>query len=433
MLHRAQNWIDGRFVDAASGESYELFADGARTSIGRWPRSGAVDLDRALAGLERAAPDWSRRGSQDRFARLWDAFEALDDDPDPHDHLATALGLTRREDEDLFDATADRFHEWFVEGDRGRPIVAAPIVAGPNVTGPIVHLQEWSELHDGLARDVFRRLYSGGTVLVVSDPRAPMIADEFAHALAAHTDGAFALIHDDGRTVARASVLDPRVAEVHVASTYEGLDELRARAAAPVVRTIDSGFGAGLERTVTVPLVVRDLASVSVVVDEQGDLDNQARAIVDRAFARVPALSGAAPGSVGRVLCPRRVFSRFTEHLLAAVDAHRDVRRPLCVVGRQLDAHLERVFALGHDEGATAIYTGPTAAQRFPLVFTNVEEHMRLARETRPAPVLSLLRVADAARGWEVSQRLQAASPAGTSFRPGGGGGGPSLKAQSRG
>jgi hypothetical protein len=34
-----------------------------------------------------------------------------------------------------------------------------------------------------------------------------------------------------------------------------------------------------------------------------------------------------------------------------------------------------------------------------PFVFTNVEEHMVLARKTRPAPVLALLREDGAASG----------------------------------
>lgn len=423
MLHRAQNLIAGRRVDAASGESFELHAEGTRTSLGRWPRSGARDAEAARLGLVAAASDWSRRTPAERLDRLWEAFERLDDDPDPDDRLARAWGLARHEVEDLFEPAGADLDAWLAAGGG----------AAATMDGPVAFLQDATESYGELARATFRALHAGAGVLVVSDPRAPMIADTLARVLEPVVDGAFALVHDDGRTVARAVAADPTFARISVASTYEGLDDLRARMPAPRERTIDAGFGAGLTCAVRAPLVVRALENAVVVVDERGDLERDARTIVDHAVARVGALSGLAPGAVGRVLCPRRVFSRFTEHLLAAVAAHPDVARPLGLVNRVAGDHLDRTFALGHDEGATAIYTGPAPAQRFPLVFTNVEEPMRLAHEGRPAPVLSLLRVLDVERGRALAARLETGTAGGNPFRTRGGGRGGASEAQSAG
>jgi hypothetical protein len=65
---------------------------------------------------------------------------------------------------------------------------------------------------------------------------------------------------------------------------------------------------------------------------------------------------------------------------------------------------LERVRELGLDEGATLIAEGGPASRvenewgnLFPLVFTNVEPGMRLARLERPMPVLLLQRELPAA------------------------------------
>ena len=77
-----------------------------------------------------------------------------------------------------------------------------------------------------------------------------------------------------------------------------------------------------------------------------------------------------------------------------------DARDPIGLTRQTATSEIDRAFALGHDEGATAIFTGFDRIDLpFPLVFTNVEERMRLMRLARPAPVLCLLRVVDEARG----------------------------------
>ena len=44
-----QNYIDGEWVDAASGETFESTSPADGDLIGTFPRSGADDVDRAVA------------------------------------------------------------------------------------------------------------------------------------------------------------------------------------------------------------------------------------------------------------------------------------------------------------------------------------------------------------------------------------------------
>src|SRR5207302_184364 len=53
-----QNYIDGEWVDAASGETFESTSPADGETIGVFPRSGADDVDRAAEAAKAAFEDW---------------------------------------------------------------------------------------------------------------------------------------------------------------------------------------------------------------------------------------------------------------------------------------------------------------------------------------------------------------------------------------
>ena len=53
-----QNYIDGEWVDAASGETFESTSPANGDAIGVFPRSSAEDVDRAVAAAKSAYEDW---------------------------------------------------------------------------------------------------------------------------------------------------------------------------------------------------------------------------------------------------------------------------------------------------------------------------------------------------------------------------------------
>src|ERR687898_391693 len=71
-----QNFIDGEWVDAASGETFESTSPADGETIGVFPKSAAEDVDRAVAAATAAFEDWRltpapRRGEiLFRFAQL---------------------------------------------------------------------------------------------------------------------------------------------------------------------------------------------------------------------------------------------------------------------------------------------------------------------------------------------------------------------------
>jgi acyl-CoA reductase-like NAD-dependent aldehyde dehydrogenase len=404
-LHAAHhNWIDGTRVPALNEDEFEVRIDGSRATIGKWPRSAAPDLAAAVSAAERAQSAWSCLGAEGRSDYLSDAIDVLLDDPDPDNLTGRTLGLSPRE----IDVHVEPL-EWgpdeVLDGD-DRSFAS---VAGSGRAGPMIFACEWSEMWSQPARTLVAALLAGRTVVLLSDARAPMLADSFAAALRGLPAGCVNVLHDDGLTLLRAAASDARVGSIHVPSTSAAAGELEARVGTLPTVVVERGFGAGIERVVAPTVAVRRVANASFVVRADVDLEDQARELVARSFSRAWALSGARPGRAGRAICPVRVFSRFSEHVLDVLATDRDTKHPLGIVRALLTAEVERVSRLGHDEGATAVFTGATESELgFPLVFTNVEERMRLAQIERPVPVLCLMRARDDAHARDVAARLDA-------------------------
>ena len=74
-----KNFIGGEWVDAASGETFESISPADGEVLGIFPKSGAEDVDRAVAAAKAAFETWRlvpapKRGEiLFRFAQLLDA------------------------------------------------------------------------------------------------------------------------------------------------------------------------------------------------------------------------------------------------------------------------------------------------------------------------------------------------------------------------
>ncbi len=385
MDQSGHNWIDGRAVPAAAGGWYEIDVDGA--PLGRWPRSCARDLAQACAAARAAEAGWRGLGATARRTRLAPAAAALLAQPDPGGAASRVLEFgaaeLARHLEDLEEALGDALERAL---DLDRSALGAR-------DGPCLLAPAWSETWRDPARRVFYALRAGRPVLFVPDPELPMVGDALARALADLPPGVFQVLHDDGRTLLRAARGDGGLASLHPAGE---------RVAGDAPLAADGDPRAPFEER-------RALRRGVHAVTADVDLAEQAYAVVERCVGRTHALSGSRPGQVGRVLCAARIFARFSAALLAELDRHADVARPLAIARRTQAATLEHAFALGLDEGATAIFTGPLREHRlFPVVFTNVEPRMGLARLARPCALLCLVRIPHGADPRAVLARLDA-------------------------
>ncbi|MEO7336425.1 MAG: aldehyde dehydrogenase family protein, partial [Caldimonas sp.] len=63
---RHQLFIDGRFVDAQSGETLPTLNPHDNSTIAEVAMAGKADIDLAVAAAQRAFPAWSRMAAADR-------------------------------------------------------------------------------------------------------------------------------------------------------------------------------------------------------------------------------------------------------------------------------------------------------------------------------------------------------------------------------
>ncbi|HET7196065.1 MAG TPA: gamma-aminobutyraldehyde dehydrogenase [Nocardioides sp.] len=98
-----QNVIDGKRVDSASGETYDVIDPTTGEVYASAPMSGAEDLDRAYEAADRAFESWGGSTPQDRASallKLADAIEARVDELNAVESRDTGkpLGLTMSEE-----------------------------------------------------------------------------------------------------------------------------------------------------------------------------------------------------------------------------------------------------------------------------------------------------------------------------------------------
>jgi succinate-semialdehyde dehydrogenase / glutarate-semialdehyde dehydrogenase len=114
-LIRDQAYLDGRWVDADSGETFPVIDPATEETIAHVPRMGAAETRRAIEAAERALAGWRARSAKDRarvLRRLADLM--LERSDDLAALLTTEQGKPVAESRTEVEYAAS-FYEWFAE------------------------------------------------------------------------------------------------------------------------------------------------------------------------------------------------------------------------------------------------------------------------------------------------------------------------------
>ncbi len=378
------NRLGGEDRTAIGGATFTLRQGSAPfESFGAWPRSDEPDVALALELARAGAEQWGTWSPDERRRGLELALDELERRARGDDGLGRFLGLERGEREPWLRAGLARLHQTLARGTQE-----------PRPPGIAIVAPRWTTFLTGIGNLLVPQLLAGRPVVCFADRRFPLAADLWVRVLdeCGLPPGLVGLLHGAGPSAHEAAALAPDT----VALVAEGTSDELA-----LWRRLARERGDGLELDL-------ELATNSEYVVSAGrDPADEARTVVRRAFGRATTLSGQLPGHVGRVLCPQRAFSAFTEELLAELERSPDVAEPLALIDEDAVAGVRGLRELGLDEGATLIRGGePDRPLRRsegrvvePTVFTNVEPDSRLARSHDPAPVLSLIRVHRAREG----------------------------------
>ena len=392
-LRRDQAFVDGRWVDSDSGETFPVTNPATGEELARVPRMGAIETRRALAAAEAAFPGWRARTAADRarILRRWadSMLEHLDD---------LALLLTLEQGKPLPESEAEiryaaSFLEWF--GEEGKrvygdtipsPLPDRRIVVLKQPVGVSAGITPWNFPAAMPTRKASPALAAGCTMVLKPAEQTPLSALAVA-ALgeeAGLPPGVFSVVTgdaEDAPSIGGELTSSPLVRKVGFTGSNEVGKLLMAQCAKGLKKI-------SLELGGNAPFVVFDDADLDEAV--AGTLLNKYRN------------SGQTCITANRILVQDGVYDDYLERVMAGVTRLKvgAGTEPDVKVGPLIDApsleKVERHVADAVDRGAELHLGGEQheLGQTFfrPTVLTGLTPEMAMSNEETFGPVAAIAR-----------------------------------------
>jgi betaine-aldehyde dehydrogenase len=390
VVRDSQNFVDGKWLDAADGSRFEVIDPATEEIIAAVPDSKAVDVERAVDAARRAFDEgpWPRSPERERERVLLRAAEIVRREADRLAELETRdSGKPLSEAKEDIEEVAFMFEYYggWVTKVMGEippvgPDAMSLVVKEPvGVAGCIV---PWNYPLLMAAQKVAPALAAGCTVVLKPAEQTPLTALELPAILeeAGVPAGAFNVVTGFGPTAGRPLVEDPRVDKIGFTGSVEvGKEVLRTGAdtlkrvtlelggKSPNIIFADAGFEEAVEGTCNgIFWNQGEICSAgSRVFVERSIYDDALQAMTERARA-VRLGSGLDPETTMGPL----VSKEQQERVLAYIDA-----------GTSEGAKLATDGGAGQDSG----YFVP------PTIFYDVDNAMKIAREEIFGPVMAVL------------------------------------------
>jgi alpha-ketoglutaric semialdehyde dehydrogenase len=404
-----QNYIDGEWVDAASGETFESTSPADGETIGVFPKSGPEDVDRAVAAAKQAYERWRlvpapKRGEVlFRFAQL--LAESKDDLTDLMTH---EMGKVKAEAAGDVQEAIDMAYYMGGEGrrlfgqttpselrDKFQMSVRMPV----GVVGAItpwnfpIAIPSWKTLP---------AIVAGNTVVFKPATDTPALGERYVEVFteAGLPPGVLNIVHGGGSDVGQRLVEHPDVPII----TFTGSRETGVavtRAAANELKHVHLELG----------------GKNAIIVMDDADLELAVDGIVWSAFGT----SGQRCTAASRVIVHDSVYDELARRLVSRVESMRlgpgweaetDIGP---VINRSALEKIDSYTQIGKDEGATLLTGGEVASgdgldKGFyyrPTIFGGVQAGMRIAQEEIFGPTTALIPVRDLDEAIAVSNGVE--------------------------
>jgi alpha-ketoglutaric semialdehyde dehydrogenase len=390
-----QNFIDGEWVDAASGETFESTSPATGEAIGRFPRSSAEDVDRAVAAAKAAYEEWRLVPAPKRGEVLFRFGQLLIEHKDELTELMSReMGKVLAEAGGDVQEAIDMSFYMAGEGrrlfghttpselrDKFNMSVRMPI-------GVVGAITPWNFPIAIPSWKIAPALVCGNTVVFKPATDTPLLGERFVElfAQAGLPNGVLNVVHGGGGAVGEALVRHPDVPVISLTGSREtGVEVMRA--AADNLKHVHLELG----------------GKNAIIVMDDADLDLAVEGIVWSAFGT----TGQRCTAASRVIVHRRVYDALQSKLVAAAESLRIGAgwEPDTDVGPLINAAArEKVHSytgIGRDEGARLLTGGEPATgdgldKGFfyrPTIFGDVEPGMRIAQEEIFGPTTALIPV----------------------------------------
>ena len=404
-----QNYIDGEWVDAASGETFESTSPANGDTIGVFPRSNAEDVERAVGAAKSAYEDWRLVPAPKRGELLFRFAHLLSEQKDDLAQLmAHEMGKVLPEARGDVQEAIDMAYYMGGEGrrlfgqttpselrDKFNMSVRQPI----GVVGVItpwnfpIAIPSWKTLP---------ALVAGNTVVFKPATDTPALGERYVELLieAGIPAGVVNIVHGGGGTVGERMVRHPDVRVITLTGSREtGVEVLKAAADTLTHVHLELGGKNGI--------IVLDDADIDLAVD----------GILWSAFGT----SGQRCTAASRVIVQKGAYDELQSRLVDRVEKLRlgpgweDDTDIGPVINRTALEKIHSYTEIGTNEGAKLLTGGEVAADGDlgkgffyrPTVFADVDPQMRIAQEEIFGPTTALIPVRDLDEAISVSNGIK--------------------------
>ena len=386
-----ENFIGGEWVGAEDGATFDSFVPATGETLASFPRSGAADVDRAVAAAKAAFEDWRLVPAPQRGEILFRLGELLRDHKDELTDLMTReMGKVRAEAGGDVQEAIDMSYYMAGEGrrmfgqttpselpDKFMMSVRMPV-------GVVGAITPWNFPIAIPSWKLCPALVCGNTVVLKPAEDTPFLAERFVELLAEAgvPPGVVNIVHGYGEEAGDALVRHPDVPVI----TFTGS---RATGVAVTKAAADRLKHVHLELGGKNAIIVMDDADVELAVE----------GIVWSAFGT----TGQRCTAASRVIVHEAVYGELQSRLVAATEKLRlgpgweDSTDVGPLINRAALDKVASYTEIGKGEGAKLL-TGGEAAEGpgffyRPTVFADVEAGMRIAQEEIFGPTTALIPV----------------------------------------
>ena len=390
-----KNYIDGEWVDAASGETFESTSPANGDTIGVFPKSGADDVERAVAAARAAFEEWRLVPAPKRGEILFRFAQLVTDAKDElTDLMAREMGKVKAEAGGDVQEAIDMSYYMAGEGRRlyghttpselqnkfnmsvRMPIGVVGVITPWNF--PIA-IPSWK---------IAPALVAGNTVVFKPATDTPLLGERFVELLAEAgvPGGVVNIVHGGGGAVGDALVRHPDVPVITLTGSRETGVQVLKNAADELKRV-------HLELGGKNAIIVMDDANLDLAVD----------GIIWSAFGT----SGQRCTAASRVIVHRNVYGTLSSRLVQAVEGLKlgagweDETDIGPVINERALEKIHSYTEIGRNEGADLLTGGEVARDNGldkgfyyrPTVFGDVRPDMRIAQEEIFGPTTALIPV----------------------------------------
>ena len=408
-VRQSQNFIGGEWVDVASGETFESTSPADGELIGIFPKSGADDVDRAVAAAKEAYADWRLVPAPKRGEILYRFAQLLAERKDEVTDLMThEMGKVAPEAGGDVQEAIDMSYYMGGEGrrlfgqttpselrDKFNMSVRMPI-------GVVGAITPWNFPIAIPSWKIAPALVAGNTVVFKPATDTPALGQRFVELLdeAGVPKGVVNIVHGGGGAVGDRLVRHPDVPVISLTGSRDTGVTVMQNGAENLKRI-------HLELGGKNAIIVLDDADLNLAVD----------GIVWSAFGT----SGQRCTAASRVIVHEKVLGELSSRLVAAVEkltlgpGWEDETDVGPVINQSALDKIHSYTEIGVEEGATLLTGGEVAgegdlAEGFyyrPTIFGDVDPEMRIAQEEIFGPTTALIPVEDADEAIRVSNGVR--------------------------